>query len=190
MTLIHLGTQSLETSRLILCKFTSHDAEDMYQNWANDPLVSQYTSWETHADVQETQSILAEWIEGYKAKNFYNWAIFLKKAKKLIGSIGVVQIDEISDSIDIGYCISREFWRQNITSEALAKVLQFFFEEVQVHRIEAIHHIDNLASGKVMEKNGFIQEGAQRESFKNADGSFGDMVLRAILKSDWEKFQK
>ena len=48
----HCGTQTLETERLILRRFTVRDADAMYTNWAADPEVTRYLTWPAHAGVE------------------------------------------------------------------------------------------------------------------------------------------
>ena len=45
----HLGTVVLETTRLILRRFTIEDAEGMYRNWASEDEVTKFLTWPTHA---------------------------------------------------------------------------------------------------------------------------------------------
>ena len=52
------GTQRIETDRLILRRFRSEDAEDMYENWASDPEVTRFLTWPTHSSVDVTKAIL------------------------------------------------------------------------------------------------------------------------------------
>ena len=44
-----IGTEPIETKRLILRRFTTDDAEDMFNNWASDPEVTRFLTWPTHA---------------------------------------------------------------------------------------------------------------------------------------------
>jgi len=44
----NLGTKTIETERLILRKFTTDDAMDMYKNWASDDMVTKFLTWPTH----------------------------------------------------------------------------------------------------------------------------------------------
>lgn len=53
----------------------------------------------------ESEEILKEWVNNYKYKDFYQWAIVLKENKEVIGSIGVVSYDEKIEKVQIGYCI-------------------------------------------------------------------------------------
>lgn len=47
------GTVRMETKRLVLRPFVIEDAGAMFRNWANDPQVTKFLSWEPHKDVEE-----------------------------------------------------------------------------------------------------------------------------------------
>ena len=133
----HLGTKKLETDRLILRPFTLEDADTMYKNWASDPDVTKYLPWTPHESVQVTRSLLEDWISQYEKDDYYHWTIVLKEnGEEPIGSISAVQKDDTIKMVHIGYCIGKKWWKQGITSEALAALIKFFFEEVGVNRIE------------------------------------------------------
>ena len=68
--MVHKGTVRLETDRLILRRFTLDDAPAMFNNWANDPEVTKYLSWEPHADLEVTREILRTWVNSYDYKNY------------------------------------------------------------------------------------------------------------------------
>ena len=52
------GTVRMETKRLVLRPYVIEDADAMFRNWANDPQVTKYLTWEPHKDVEETKQIL------------------------------------------------------------------------------------------------------------------------------------
>ncbi|MGL4107398.1 GNAT family N-acetyltransferase [Clostridium sp. LP20] len=58
----NLGTNTLETERLILRKFTLEDAQPMYDNWVNDYEVIKYLTWPKHNSVDDTKIVLGDWI--------------------------------------------------------------------------------------------------------------------------------
>ena len=74
----HKGTQTIETSRLIMRQARIEDAEAMFRNWANDSEVTKYLTWPPHGNVEVTKQILASWVEGYKNDDYYQWMIVLK----------------------------------------------------------------------------------------------------------------
>ena len=71
--------------------------------------------------------------------------------------------------MEVGYCISRSYWHQGITSEALGAVMKYLLDEVGVDRIEARHDAINPNSGGVMRKCGMKHEGTRiRAGWTNA----------------------
>lgn len=180
----HLGTKEIETERLILRKFTLEDTEDMFNNWANDDEVTKFLTWPTHSNLDISKTVLEMWVDEYKDDKFYQWCIELKGNKQAIGTISVVYINENVDSVEIGYCIGRKYWNQGITSEAVAALIKFFFDDVKVNRIEARHDPNNPNSGKVMLKCGLQYEGTRRKADKNNMGIV-DVALYGILADDY-----
>ena len=78
----HCGTQFIETDRLILRKFSIDDAESMYRNWASDSEVTRYLTWPAHTSAEVSKAVLENWTASYAQKNYYQWAIILKKLWK------------------------------------------------------------------------------------------------------------
>lgn len=182
----HLGTKKLETPRLILRRFTMEDAPAMYANWASDPEVTRYLTWPTHENVSVSAWVLGDWTSHYGEENFYQWAIVPKDNEdKPIGSIAAVRQNQKVESIEIGYCIGKNWWHQGIMSEALGAVVRFFFEEVGANRICAVHDPNNPHSGGVMKKCGMTYEGTTRQSGWNNQGVC-DESHYAILKEEYE----
>lgn len=104
------------------------------------------------------------WISGYEDNTFYQWAIVLKEIDEPIGTISVVDMDEKTDMVHIGYCIGSKWWHRGYTSEAFATIISFFFEEVKAKRIESQHDPNNPNSGLVMKKCGMTYEGTLRKA--------------------------
>jgi len=185
MKLIHKGTQTINTDRLILRKFEFDDAYDMFKNWANDIEVAKYLSWIPHNNVDVTKEIIAQWVSEYKNNNIYDWAIELKEIGEVIGGISIVKLEEKDYSCEIGYCMSRKYWGNGIMSESLKSVIDYLFSEVQFNRIVAKHDMNNIASGKVMIKSGMKCEGTLRQAKLRNNKDFYDLALYAILKEEW-----
>ena len=181
----NLGTKRLEAERLILRKFELSDAEPMYRNWANDPEVTKYLTWPPHDEVKITAGVLSDWISQYENDTFYQWAIVFKEnGPEPIGSISIVKMDERIGMVHVGYCIGKKWWHKGITTEALAKLVEFFFEEVQVNRIESRHDPRNPNSGKVMEKCGLQFEGTVKQGDWNNQG-ICDYSMYGLIAKDY-----
>ena len=180
----HKGSVRLETGRLVLRRFAKGDADAIFRNWASDPDVTKFLTWPVHESVEASRRILDDWLLGYDKPDFYQWAIEVKSACEVIGSIGAVALDDQIRKLDVGYCIGKGWWRMGYTSEALARLVQFFFEDVGVNRIEAYHDPRNPNSGKVMQKAGLLYEGTLRESYMCNQGVC-DAAHYAILAKDY-----
>ena len=180
----HLGTKRLETQRLLLRPFTLEDAPAMFENWANDPEVTRYLTWPTHRSVETSREVLADWVTHYGEPAYYQWAIVPKEAGEPIGGISVVHRNDDVGSVHIGYCIGRRWWRQGVTSEALARVLRFFFEEVGALRVDSRHDPHNPGSGAVMAHCGMTREGTMRQADRNNQG-ICDYTEYGILRDEY-----
>ncbi len=166
----HLGTQKIETERLILRRFALEDAQDVYRNWASDEEVTKFLTWPVHSSAEVSRRLLTDWVANYEKPDFYQWAIVLKDIGQPIGSISVVEHDDRCRKAHIGYCIGRSWWHQGVMSEALGAVMNFLFDEVGYQRIEARHDPRNPHSGGVMKKCGMKYEGTLRRSDWNNQG--------------------
>jgi ribosomal-protein-alanine N-acetyltransferase len=177
MSIKHKGTVSIETSRLLLRRFEEKDTKDMFERWAADPEVTKYISWGPHKDMETSRQRILSWLEGYKRNNSYVWAIEFKRNGAAIGSISVELADDKSESCEVGYCLSKEYWSCGIMTEALLAVMHFLFYEVGYRRIRAKHDNLNIASGRVMQKAGMKYIKLESRVGIRKDGSYYDCAV-------------
>lgn len=182
----HLGTITLETERLILRKYSLDDAENMFNNWASNPNVTKFMTWQPYSCIDDVKKYIRECVDSYSNNSTYNWIIELKEIGQAIGSIGVVEIRENVSAAVIGYCIGERYWHKGVTTEAFKQVIKFLFKEVGVNRIEAYHDVNNPHSGGVMKKCGLTYEGTNRQVSFGNQGVF-DKAVYAYLKDDYFK---
>ncbi|MBQ7505777.1 MAG: GNAT family N-acetyltransferase [Lachnospiraceae bacterium] len=179
------GTQKIETHRLILRRFKTEDAEDMFHNWASDPEVTRFLTWPPHESIEASKDLLKIWVDSYEDSGFFNWAIEYRETEQVVGSISVVRLNENIDAADIGYCMSRALWGKGLMPEALTAVITYLFDAAGLNRVAACHDVNNPKSGRVMEKAGMQKEGILRAAGKNNQG-ICDEVWYAILRKDRE----
>ncbi len=180
--LTHKGTKELHTDRLLLRKYRLSDAEQMFENYANDDRVTKYLSWEAYSKPSDIIPFLEMSIKDYEKTYTYHWAI--EYESKMIGSISVMSVDDLRNNCEVGYCIGYDFWNKGITSEALTAVISFLFSEVGMHRIMAKHDIENIASGEVMKKCKMSCEGRLKEYYLRHDGTYSDALVYGIVNED------
>ena len=179
----HLGTQPLQTPRLILRRFTMDDAQSMFDLWCNDPQVTRFLSWGPHGTIDNTKRLLKAWKQRYEDTMFYNWCIEFEGLP--IGGIDLIMRSTKSLRAELGYCLSNRYKGRGIVTEAACAVLTYAFETVGLHKICAKHDVENPASGRIMQKLGMRQEGYMKLDAQRLDGTYSDMVLYGILRDEW-----
>ena len=111
--------------------------------------------------------------------------IFENRSGRLVGGITVGNIRHgVSQSGQIGYWIGERYAGQGFMLEAVRLVINFAFETLRLHRIEAACIPDNARSVRVLEKAGFQREGLLR-SYLRINGSWQDHYLYALICDDW-----
>ena len=178
-----IGTQMLQTDRLILRRFVESDAEAMFQNWASSAENLTYVTWDPHSDVEVTRHSIHNWVASYVNPNYYKWAICLKeKPEQVIGDISIVEIHEEDLSCEIGYVLGKNYWGRGVMAEALKAVLDFCFTQAGFQKVRARYVSLNPASGRVMEKAGMsyleITNGVERK------GYLADLIYYQINRRD------
>lgn len=179
--LTHKGTQEIHTQRLQLRKFVMSDTTYMFKNYATDERVTKFLSWTPYEKEEDIRPFLSSVIGEYDRPDTYHWAIEFQG--EVIGSLSTLSIDEKNLSCEVGYCLGYDYWNKGITSEAMAAVMDFLYEEVGMHRIMAKHDVENPASGKVMEKCGMTYEGTLKEHYRRHDGTFSDARVYGKVKN-------
>ena len=147
---------NLESERILLRHWKESDVEDLYDA-ARNPKIGLNAGWTPHKNINESLNII---------KTIFNnesvYAIELKENKKVIGCIGYLNKDNShlknlkENEIEIGYWISENYWNRGICTEALKLLIKYCFEIKKYNIIWGTCFLDNLASGRVMEKCGFI----------------------------------
>jgi len=176
-----IGTQSIETKRLLLRPFLESDAQAMYDNWASRPDNLLHVTWDAHESPDVTQQSITRWVENYQNMDFYKWGICLKENPySVIGDISVVDMDEAVNACEVGYILSKDYWGQGLMTEALKAVLIYLLQDA------ARFVTANPASGRVMAKAGMSYEGTFRQAVFHK-GQVKDFSVYGILRSDLEK---
>lgn len=105
---------------------------------------------------------------------------------KLAGVCGLVlQTDIYRHSAEIGFWLGEPYWNQGIASGAVNLLLRYAFEQFQVERVYAGVFSNNPASARVLERNGFIEEGRMRQGIVK-NGEFLDEVRYGLLRKEFK----
>lgn len=95
-------------------------------------------------------------VQGFKSKTRLVFAITLKEQAELIGEISL-HLENDKTISQLGYWVGEPFWNQGIGSEAVAAIVKFGFEKLNLRLVYATCHAENTASQKVLLKNGMAE---------------------------------
>ena len=112
------------------------------------------------------------------------YAVTLKGFETPIGIVQLRMIDRRFGIAEWGFAITSDFWGTGIFQEIAALFLEFAFEALQIHRLEARAAVRNGRGNAVLQKLGAVQEGVLRKSFLR-HGEYLDQALYAIVDEDW-----
>ncbi len=130
------------------------------------------------------RSRVARYAEDWRSDQAYNFFIF-SHDDALVGGIGLSNVRRgVSETASLGYWIGEPFARQGLMSAALPLVLDFSFNRLRLHRVEAACLPTNVPSRALLVRTGFQQEGYARQYLCIA-GQWQDHLLFAILREDW-----
>ncbi|WP_396594082.1 GNAT family N-acetyltransferase [Brevundimonas sp. R86498] len=88
-----------------------------------------------------------------------------------LGPVGVIGLFEDADPApEAGYWIGRPYWGRGFATEALEGALLWTGRRWRKRALVSGHFADNPASGRVLEKAGFLYTGEVRKQFSKARG--------------------
>lgn len=163
----------LETERLTLRPLTMDDAPVAFARWTSDPDVAKYLRYYVHTDVEATKYWLRLVVANEDSDTNFDWGFVLKETGELIGSGGLYFVPE-EGIFDIGYNFAKDQWGKGLATEAARAMIHFAMTTLRQTQLRGCHMVENLASGAVMKKCGFVYEG------KGVTYMFGDGAERAI----------
>ena len=188
--MIFNGTKELETERLLLRKIQHDDYVVAYKEWCSDPEQVKYTIHGIHKSEMVTKNVYDKWIEEYNDPKTLRWMIVLKDTNEQIGTIDINNTWSKYGCVEPGYIIARKHWKKGYATEATMTVIKYLFDECDVQTIYSEFMEDNIASGRVMQKCGMIQEGRLRNRCEDKAGKRQDLLSYSITRDEfYEKFK-
>ena len=169
----------LETARLRLRPLRLEDAANVFA-FASDPEIARLGMWPPSLSLEESRAEIQEILKGYQAGSQWTWAIEQKQDQTLIGQCDLLKYRREHRNAEIGYALARPAWGKGYATEALHALVNFAFNEMALHRLEAIVLPFNASSIRVLEKLGMQREGTKREAYF-VDGQFMDLICFGLL---------
>lgn len=169
---------TLYTERLNLRLLTNEDFND-FLLIRSDKYVMR--SLDKHPNtVAETRVLFSSILESINKNKSIIWVICFKGLKNLIGYIGFHKIDSLHKRAEIGYALFFNQHRKGIMTECLPAIINYGFNVINLHSIEANINKTNIASRNLLLKNHFIKEAHFKENYY-FNGVFLDSVIYSLL---------
>jgi ribosomal-protein-alanine N-acetyltransferase len=124
-----------------------------------------------------------EWQQG----TGYSFLVVRREDGALLGGVTLSNLRRgVSQTANLGYWIGERHARQGYMAEALGGMLDFAFDDLGLHRVEAACLPSNVASKALLARHGFREEGYARQ-YLRINGQWQDHVLFAMLREEWLK---
>jgi len=169
----------IETKRLVLRKILKEDAAELFKLRSSE-LVMQYIDRPIHKTIQDTEKLISIITELLEKNDGINWGITLKDNPVLIGNICLFNLQKEHYRGELGYLLTPEYYRKGIMNESIEAVINYGFETMKLHSIEAQVNPENTPSINILEKNKFVREAYFKES-RYHKGKFVDFAIYSRL---------
>jgi len=170
----------LKTARLLLRRLDKADANEMFFLRSNEDVL-RYLGKEAAKSTTEAENFIDVINKSVDENESILWGIaLLIERSKIIGTICLWNFKKENYRGEIGYVLHPNHWRKGIMKEAILSVIDYGFNVLKLHSIEALLSPGNTASSAVLESTGFVKEGHLKESFY-FKGEFDDTVIYSKL---------
>jgi len=136
-------------------------------------------------DLEETRAFLNKLFKRSDEITGHYWLIYHILEKKVIGTIGLLDIDSRKGAAELAYGLSPNFWGMGFFSEALNLVINWYFSLDGTYRLFIKTAVNNTNSIKAAKNLGFEKEGVLRGYYLDGKTSQRwDAALLSLLRSD------
>jgi RimJ/RimL family protein N-acetyltransferase len=176
---------TLTADRVRLRWMSESDIDSLYTIFSNAE-VMRYWSSPPITDRNAAVQILKRVHDGFHRQTELKWGIAQRTDDTIIGTVTIYNLSFDNRRAELGYALGRAHWRKGYMHEALQAVLEFAFDELELHRLEADVDPRNGASIRSLERLGFQREGYLRERWQ-VDGEIQDALFYGLLRPEWKR---
>ena len=172
----------LESERLIFRSFTKEDAQDILLLKSNDEVMMHMDAIK-HQTIQDSEKAIIKNQNLFKERQGIIWAIIEKSTREFIGYFGFWRLIREHCRAEIGYALKPQFWSKGFMRESMNLLIDFGFNELKLHSIEANLNPKNENSERLLKNFGFKKEAYFRENYL-FNGTFNDSIIYSLLEKD------
>ena len=144
----------LTTERLTLRQLAPGDVEAVFA-LRSDREINKYLDRQPSKTLEDARDFIIKVSEAIEKSEAIYWAVTMTESKTLAGAICLFGFSDSQGKCEIGYELSTSFQGKGIMKEAALKVIEYAIHTIKLEAIEALVHIDNEASIRLLEKLGF-----------------------------------
>ena len=181
------GLPMLSGTSVTLRELRSSDAPSLFAMLTTEE-VSRFIS-PPPSTVDGFERFIAWTLRQRQAGTYACFAVALKGTDTAIGIFQLRELEPGFGTAEWGFAIGSPYWGTGVFLEGAVLMVNFAFEEVGVHRLEARAAIRNGRGNGALRKLGAVQEGLLRKSFLK-NGEYLDQALWTILDEDWRVAKK
>jgi len=179
----------LQTPRLVLREIVAADA-GVLLSIHGDPELMRWFGNDPLPDLAAAAALIQTFNGWRQLPNpGIRWGLERKQTPGLIGTCGLFAWNRPWRKCVVGYELATAAQGQGYMREALTEALSWGFGAMDLNRIEAQVHPDNLQSLRSLQQLQFMQEGRLREG-GFWGGQHHDLLQFSLLKSDWAKVRE
>ena len=174
----------LETSRLLLRSVTPAFVKTIFAEKSEEEIKSYFKTDEK--GFLHLKSMYENGMETHRISMFY-FLLFDKETLTCIGECGFHTWNKTHGRAELFYNLTDVSYRQKgLMTEVVNLVIDFGFDQLHLHRIEALVANWNTASIKLLERYQFTKEGTMREDYFY-EGNYESSECYSLLKQEWTK---
>ncbi|MCB9850042.1 MAG: GNAT family N-acetyltransferase [Phycisphaerales bacterium] len=159
------------------------DVAALYEVFS-DARVMRYWSTPPWTDRGEAARMIERVRQHFTNGTLYQWGIGAGTPERLIGTCTLAYVDTQNRRAEIGFALRHDCWGRGFMSCALSALLQYAFETLNLHRIEADVDPRNAPCIALLDRLGFQREGLLRERWIVND-EYNDTVFYGLLRREW-----
>jgi ribosomal-protein-alanine N-acetyltransferase len=177
----------LRTPRLHLRQIVHSDAPALFAIHSDADWMRWY-GVDALTDPSQAEQLADQFAGWFRAGTGFRWGLERLEDRRLIGTCGLFRWNKSWRNCAIGYEIERGCQGQGYMREALVAVLDYGFDMMHLHRVQAETHPHNEASIHLATRLGFCLEGVHREQ-AYWGGSYHDLNCYSLLEREWRARQ-
>lgn len=172
---------TFETERLFLRQPITGDATSIFEQYAKDPEVTKYLSWQPHKSLAQTDEYIRRCLSVWNSQSAFPYVLITKQDVRLIGAIEI-RIER--HKADLGYVLTKSEWGKGYMPEAVKLLINWALRQNNIYRVWAVCDFENNSSARVMEKVGMQQEGVLKRWLihPNIDPQSRDCLCYSVYK--------